>query len=167
VLLVGVPEGNRNLTALLAGGGLALAAAAGFAIMTLVQARPVAGLDELATTGWSFTLGAALLAPVALATTGLRFAVDPAGLGLAAAIAVGPTALGYAAYFRGLRTAAAGTASLMALLEPLIGTALAAVVLGERLSPVGLAGAALLLVALVLEPLLRDAGRKAVLVSGD
>jgi DME family drug/metabolite transporter len=151
VLLIGVPQGSRNLTALLAGGGFALLAAAGFATMTLVQARPVPGLDELSTTGWAFTFGAALLAPVAAATTGLRFAIDPAGLGLAAAIAVGPTAIGYAAYFRGLRTAPAGTASLMALLEPLIGTALAAIVLGDRLSPTGVVGAALLIAALLLE----------------
>jgi DME family drug/metabolite transporter len=166
-LLVGVPDGTRNLTTLLAGGGFALVAAAGFAAMTLIQARPVPGLDEIATTGWSFTLGAALLAPIAAATTGLRFTVDPAGLGLAAAIAVGPTALGYAAYFRGLRTAPAGTASLMALLEPLIGTALAAIVLGDRLGPAGLAGAALLVVALVLEPRVRAGGRHAVSVSSD
>jgi drug/metabolite transporter, DME family len=167
VLLVGVPDGNRNPATLLAGGGFALVAAAGFGTMTLVQARPVEGLDELATTGWSFTFGAALLAPLAAATTGLRFTIDPASLGLAAAIAIGPTALGYAAYFRGLRTAPAGTASLMALLEPLIGTGLAAVVLGDRLSPAGLVGAALLLVALVLESLVRDGGRDAVLVGGD
>jgi drug/metabolite transporter, DME family len=160
-LLIGVPQGSRNLTALLAGGGFALLAAAGFATMTLVQARPVAGLDEFVTTGWAFTLGAALLAPIAAATTGLRFAIDPAGLGLAVAIAVGPTAIGYAAYFRGLRTAPAGTASLMALLEPLIGTALAAIVLGDRLGPAGLAGAALLIVALVLEPTTRRRGEAA------
>jgi DME family drug/metabolite transporter len=157
-LLVGVPERSRDLTELLAGGGFALLAAAGFSAVTLVQARPVDGLDELTTTGWAFTLGAALLAPAAAATGGLRFAVDPAGVGLVAAIAVVPTALGYAAYFRGLRTAPAGTASLMALLEPLVGSALAALVLGDRLGPAGLAGAALLLVALVLEPLTREGG---------
>jgi DME family drug/metabolite transporter len=64
---------------------------------------------------------------------------------------VGPTALGYAAYFRGLRTTSAGTASLMALLEPLVGTSLAMLVLGDRLGPAGLAGAVLLIVALILE----------------
>ena len=84
-----------------------------------------------------------------------------------AAIALGPTAMGYAAYFRGLRTAPAGTASLMALLEPLIGAALAALVLGDRLSPLGLVGAGLLLAVLVLEPLVRDGGGRAVLVGGD
>jgi hypothetical protein len=54
----------------------------------------------------------------------------------------------------------------MALLEPLVGSALAALVLGDRLGPAGLAGAALLLVALVLEPLTRDGGRRAVPACG-
>jgi DME family drug/metabolite transporter len=166
-LLIGVPQGSRNLTTLLAGGGFALLAAGGFATMTLVQARPVEGLDELATTGWAFTFGAALLAPLAAAADGLRFALGPVNLTLAAALAVGPTAVAYAAYFRGLRTAPAGTAALMALLEPLVGSALAAVVLGDRLSPAGLVGGALLIVALVLEPLTRSGLRGAVLVSSD
>ena len=39
----------------------------------------------------------------------------------------------------------------MALLEPLVGTALAMLLLGDRLGPAGLAGAVLLIVALVLE----------------
>jgi drug/metabolite transporter, DME family len=166
-LLIGVPQSSRNLTALLAGGGFALLAAGGFATLTLVQARPVAGLDELSTTGWAFTLGACLLAPLAAATGGLRFTPGPVSLGLAVTLAVGPTAIAYAAYFRGLRTAPAGTAALMALLEPLVGSALAALVLGDRLGTAGLAGAALLIVALVLEPLTRDGGGKGVLVSSD
>jgi DME family drug/metabolite transporter len=57
----------------------------------------------------------------------------------------------YAAYFRGLRTTPAGTAALMALLEPLVGTVLAVLILGDRLGPAGVAGAAPLIVALVLE----------------
>jgi DME family drug/metabolite transporter len=43
----------------------------------------------------------------------------------------------------------------MALLEPLVGSALAALLLGDRLAPAGLAGAALLITALLLEPLTR------------
>lgn len=151
VLLVGVPEGGRSLTAVLAGGGFALLASAGFATMTMLQARPADGLDELAATGWAFTFGAVLLAPVALMTGGLHFAPDVPSVGLVAGLALGPTAIAYAAYFRGLRTAPAGTAALLALLEPLVGTALAALVLGDRLGPVGLAGAALLIIALVVE----------------
>jgi DME family drug/metabolite transporter len=150
-LLVGVPSGGRDLTTMLAGAGLALLAAAGFATMTLVGSRPVAGLDDLISTGLAFTLGAVLLAPAAVVTGGLSFDPSPAAVGLLVLLGVGPTALGYAAYFRGLRTTSAGTASLMALLEPLVGTALAMLLLGDRLGPAGLAGAVLLIVALVLE----------------
>jgi len=38
----------------------------------------------------------------------------------------------------------------MALLEPLVGTALAVLILGDRLSPAGMTGAALLITALAL-----------------
>ena len=58
---------------------------------------------------------------------------------LLAALAVVPTALAYTCYFRGLRATSAGTGSVLALLEPLTGTVLAALLLGERLGPAGLA----------------------------
>ena len=150
-LLIGVPEGRRDLPTLLAGAGFALLAAAGFATLTLVGSRPVDGLDDLAGTGLGFTLGAVLLVPFATAAGGLTFTPSGSGLGLLLLLGVGPTAIAYAAYFRGLRTAPPATAALMALLEPLVGTALAVVVLGDRLAPAGWAGAVLLIVALVLE----------------
>ncbi|WP_433729382.1 EamA family transporter [Nocardia sp. CA-129566] len=57
--------------------------------------------------------------------------------------------MAYTLYLRGLSQAGAGTAAVLALLEPLTGTVLAAVILGERLTPTGLAGAAFLTAALV------------------
>jgi DME family drug/metabolite transporter len=150
-LLVGVPSGGRDLTTMLTGAGFALLAAAGFATMTVVGSRPVGGLDDLTSTGLAFTLGAALLAPIAAVAGGLSFDPSPASIGLLLLLGAGPTALGYAAYFRGLRTTSAGTASLMALLEPLVGTALAMLILGDRLGPAGLTGAVLLIVALAVE----------------
>jgi DME family drug/metabolite transporter len=59
------------------------------------------------------------------------------------------TAMAYTLYFRGLADVGPGTAAVLALLEPLTGAILAAAILGERLSPTGLLGAALLTVALV------------------
>jgi DME family drug/metabolite transporter len=150
-LLVGVPSGGRDLTTMLTGAGFALLAAAGFATMTVVGSRPVDGLDDLTSTGLAFTLGAVLLTPIALVAGGLSFDPSPASIGLLLLLGAGPTALGYAAYFRGLRTTSAGTASLMALLEPLVGTALAMLILGDRLGPAGLTGAVLLIVALAIE----------------
>ena len=158
-LLVGVPVGDPDATAVLAGGGFALLAAGGFAAMTLLGARPVAGLDDLTATGAGFTFGAAALIPLAAtAGGGLGFAATPATVGLLLLLGAGPTAIAYAAYFRGLRTTPAGTAALMALLEPLVGTALAVLILGDRLGVAGLCGAALLIVALALES--RPAGRR-------
>jgi DME family drug/metabolite transporter len=56
----------------------------------------------------------------------------------------------YTLYFRGLRTAAASTAALLTLLEPLTGTILSAFILGQRLSATGIAGAAILALAVIL-----------------
>ncbi|MFI5897753.1 DMT family transporter [Actinoplanes sp. NPDC051513] len=150
-LLIGVPNGERDLTTLLSGAGFALLAAGGFATMTLVGSRPVKDLDDLAGTGLAFTLGAVVLAPLAIAGGGQSITATWSGLGLLVLLGVGPTAIAYAAYFRGLRTSAAGTAALMALLEPLVGTALSVLILGDRLGMAGTAGAALLVLALVVE----------------
>ncbi|MGI5213737.1 DMT family transporter [Plantactinospora sp. CA-290183] len=149
-LLVGLPADGFAPVAVLSSAGLALASAAGFATLTLVGVRPVAGLDELATTGLGFTVGGLLLAPFAAAGAGLGFTPGLPALALLVALGTGPTALAYLLYFRGLRTVEAGTAALMALLEPLVGALLAALLLGDRLGPVGLAGAALLGAAVVL-----------------
>ncbi|HEX9356926.1 MAG TPA: DMT family transporter, partial [Streptosporangiaceae bacterium] len=78
------------------------------------------------------------------------FTPGPVTLGLLAALGTGPTAVAYTLYFRGLRSAPAGTAALLSLLEPLTGTVLAALILGDRLGPAGITGAAILAVALVL-----------------
>jgi DME family drug/metabolite transporter len=56
----------------------------------------------------------------------------------------------YTLYFRGLRNAAASTAALLTLLEPLTGTILSAFILGERLSATGIAGAGILALAVIL-----------------
>ncbi|MFC9437174.1 EamA family transporter [Nocardia sp. NPDC057030] len=148
-LLVGVPADDVGATGLLAGAALAVAAAAAFATVTVISSQPVEGLDPMTTTGLGFTGGAALLAPLALAT-GITFAPSPGGFALLAALGLVPTAIAYTLYFRGLPDAGPGTAAILALLEPLTGALLAAIVLGERLTPLGLLGAALLTVALIL-----------------
>ena len=63
-LLVGLPSGFRE-TAVLASAGMAVLAAAGFAAITLISMRPVAGLDDLTVTGFGFTIGGLLLMPLA------------------------------------------------------------------------------------------------------
>ena len=85
---------------------------------------------------------------MAAAFGGIGFTPAPATLGLLAALGTGPTAVAYTLYFRGLRTAPAGIAALLSLLEPLTGTVLAALILGDRLGPTGIAGAVILAMAL-------------------
>jgi drug/metabolite transporter, DME family len=148
-LLVGLPSGFSE-TAVLASAGMAVLAAAGFAAVTLTGTRPVPGLDELTVTGFGFTLGGLILMPLAAALGGLSFRPGPEAVGLLIALGLGPTAVAYTLYFRGLRTAAATTAALLTLLEPLTGAILAAFVLGQRLSVTGMAGAATLVAAVIV-----------------
>jgi DME family drug/metabolite transporter len=148
-LLIGLPSGFSQ-TAVLASAGMAVLAAAGFAAVTLTGARPVPGLDDLTVTGFGFTLGGLILLPLAAATGGLSFRPGLEAAGLLLALGTGPTAVAYTLYFRGLRQAAASTAALLTLLEPLTGAILAAFVLGQRLSATGIAGAAILLAAVVV-----------------
>jgi len=148
-LLVGLPSGFRE-TAVLASAGMAVLAAAGFAAVTLVGSRPVPGLDDLTVTGFGFTIGGLALMPLAQIAGGITFRPGPAAIGLLVALGTGPTAVAYTLYFRGLRSAAASTAVLLTLLEPLTGTILAAVLLGERLSVTGMAGAAIIATAVLL-----------------
>jgi DME family drug/metabolite transporter len=133
-------------------GGVALAVGAGFsyAIYTVAAKRlleqrhpPEAVMARL------FGLGALLLLPV-LAARGLGEVGTADGLAVAAYLGVVPTALGYALFARGLRHLPAGEVTTLTLAEPLTAAALAAIVLGERLSLVGLCGGALILAGLAI-----------------
>jgi drug/metabolite transporter, DME family len=152
-LLVGLPSGGFGYSAVLASAALATLAAAGFATLTLIGASPVPGLDDLTVTGFGFTLGGLVLLPLA-ALGGLAFRPGPTSITLLIALGTGPTAVAYTLYFRGLRGAPPGTAALLALLEPLTATVLAALLLGDRLSVAGVAGAVLLLAAVAATALL-------------
>lgn len=147
LLLVGFSTGGDRPAL---GVALALLAAASFAAMTVVNQSPVAGLDPLVLTGSAFTLGAIVLLPV-LAVTGVGSlpGATPGWL-LLVYLGLGPTAVAYVAYFAGLRTVPATTASLLALLEPLTAALGALLLRGERLGVGGLVGAVLLVTAVVV-----------------
>ncbi|MGW5451481.1 DMT family transporter [Nocardia sp. NPDC003979] len=146
VLLVGTPGAGGS--GVLVGAALAVAAASAFALLTLVSASEVPGLDPVAATGAGFTIGAIVLAvPAVLTTRAVELA--PGSVVTILALGLFPTAIAYTLYFRGLTGVGAGTGALLALLEPLTGTLLAVLVLAERLSPMGWLGAVLLSVALV------------------
>lgn len=149
-LLVGRPGDGLSESAVLAGAGTALLSAAGFAAVTLFGRSLVTGLDSLTLNGFGFSLGGVLLIPLAAVLGGgLVFRPGLTSAWLLAALGAGPTAVAYTLYFRGLRDASASTAALLTLVEPLAAAVLAALVLGDRLSAAGIAGAALLLAAVV------------------
>ena len=148
-LLTGLPDGGFSETAMLASTTMALVSAAGFAAVTLIAASPMTDTDDLTLNGFGFGLGGMVLLPLAAMTGGLGFRPDLASAGLLIALGIGPTAVAYTLYFRGLRKASASTGALLTLIEPLTAAVLAALVLGNRLSATGIAGAAMLLAAVV------------------
>ncbi|AEE46593.1 DMT family transporter [Cellulomonas fimi] len=141
--LVGTSGGSGP--APLAGAALALVSAASFAAMTGLGRREVPGASPAAVTGLAFTLGGILLAAVApVLGGGLAAPADPDGWWLLGFLAVVPTAAAYGAYFTGLRSVPATTASLLALLEPLTASVGAVLLRDEPFGVGGVVGAVLL-----------------------
>ncbi|GAA1021595.1 EamA family transporter [Amycolatopsis albidoflavus] len=149
VLLRWSPESATSPVRLVGGLGFALLAATGFAVLTLVTAKPVDGLDPLATTAFGCLTGGLLLTPAAL-WLGMGLPASADVLLLALYFGVVPTAVAYAAYFRGLGGAHPVLGALSALLEPLTASVLSVVFLHERLSAFAWGGAVLLIAALAV-----------------
>lgn len=148
VLLVGVPSGAAGSNVLL-GTCLALVSGAAFAATTAVNRTPVPGLHAIGLTGPAFTLAGLALLPLGLAA-GFELGATWPAMAFVLYLGLGPTAIAYTAYYTGLRTVPATTATVVALLEPVTAAVCAAVVLDERLGWAGAAGVALLIVAVVL-----------------
>jgi DME family drug/metabolite transporter len=141
VLLVGVSAGGDAGHAVLLGALSAVGCAIAYAAVVIASAGVP---DGVSTTTVGFAVGALLLTPVAL-VAGLDLTGDPLGLALLVYLGTVPSALAYGLFFTGVRVVPAAVASIGTLLEPLTATALATVLLGERLSPAALAGGALML----------------------
>lgn len=149
VLLVGVPAGSTSLSTSLTCAGLAAVSGVTFAVFTLLGRQPLVGITETEVTGYGFFLGGLVLMVLAIPLTGVGFSATAQNLGLAALLAFAPTALAYVLFFTGLRSVHAGTATVIALLEPLTGTVLSVIFLGDRLSALGVCGALLLAASIV------------------
>ncbi len=147
-LLSGGPAGTDGWRTAV-GVGASLLAGGGFAVLTLVTARPVAG--QHAVTSVALLLGGALLMPFAL-VDGMALPLTGDVLALVVYLGVVPTAVAYGAYFLGLRHAHPTAAALATMLEPLTATVLAVWLHGERLDLAGVAGAVLIAVALAVAP---------------
>lgn len=135
----------------LAGIGLALLSAAGYAAVTLIQRGAGGGADPYRSALVGFGVATACLLPFA-AIEGLLPTGNPLwSVMLLVYLGVVPTAVAYGLYFAALRRVRATTASMVALLEPMTATAIAVALLGERLTAIAATGSAALLIAVGLQ----------------
>jgi drug/metabolite transporter, DME family len=136
---------------------LALASAFGYTIIALCSRTLAGRYHPLQPITIGFGAGALMLLPFAL-STGMVIAYPAVGWGLLLYMGLVPTALAYGFFLAGMRHTTATVATIATLIEPLTSTALAWLLFGERLGPLGLLGGALLLGAIGL--LYRDSARR-------
>ncbi|WP_047864221.1 DMT family transporter [Rubrobacter aplysinae] len=102
------------------------------------------GVPQSSVMAAAFGLGGALLVP-ALFFVDLGWLVEPSGVAAALHLGLIATAVAYLLFARGLSGLPVATAATLSLAEPLTAGALGFLLLGERLPPVALVGATLLL----------------------
>ncbi|GAA2365946.1 EamA family transporter [Dactylosporangium salmoneum] len=103
----------------------------------------------LALTGWQLTVGGVLLAPAALLVEGAPPALGWGNVAGFAYLSLVGTAGAYFLWFRGVTTLPPAQVTLFGLLSPVVAAVLGWVALGQSLSGGQLAGAALVLAAVV------------------
>lgn len=133
-----------------AGVALGLLAGAGYALFTFASGIVIrAGYSGRGTMGAAFGLAALPLA-VVLVFVGAPLLAGPQTIGIAVYLAIGPMFLAYLFFAVGVRALASSTVTVITLLEPLVATLLAVLIVGERLEPLGWAGLALILVGVMV-----------------
>ena len=157
-LLVDLSAAQRG-PALPLGALLAAVSAAGYAVIALAGRALATRCHPLQINTLGFATAAALLLPFALGG-GFVAGYPVVGWGLLLYLGLVPTALAYELFLRGMRTTPATVASAITLLEPLTASVLAALLFHERLGPLGLVGAALLLGAVAVLGVARDTQEK-------
>jgi len=128
------------------GAAAAFGAAAVMATGVVLAKRWPSPAPLLATTGWQLVAGGLVAAPVALAVEGPPPATLTAAnlAGYAYLTSVG-AALAYALWFRGIRALAPSSVTFLALLSPVVATALGWIALGQHLTPLQALGALIVL----------------------
>lgn len=115
-------------------------------VLTKRWGRP-AGL--LAVTGWQLVAGGLAILPLSLIVEGPPPVLDARGWAGVAWLAVVGTGVAYTLWFRGIERLPVSQVSFLALISPLVATAIGWVVLGQSLSVGQLAGAALIAATVV------------------
>ena len=169
-LVVGVLGGPVEVS--VPGVVLGLGAAVGYTLFNLLSHRWLPGRSQLVMMSYTFAIAAVLAATAAVSwrfvelrdsfgsTPLQRVAESVAALSpadwsvqvwmLLVAIVIVPTFIAVVLYLQGIRGLGASQAAVISTLEPLFTIALAAVVLGDRLAPVQMVGAALVLGGVVV-----------------
>ncbi|WP_084498843.1 EamA family transporter [Nocardia gamkensis] len=141
------PHATLDLAGIVAG----LAAAASMALgLTLTKkwGRP-AEASPTAFAGWQLTAGGLFLLPLTFLVEGSPPAIDPpAALGYLWLGLVGGL-LAYVLWFRGIGTLPVTSVAVLVLLSPLVAAVLGAILLGQTLGPIQVAGFGLALAAIV------------------
>lgn len=147
VLIAGRPAAGEQTATLT--GDLMVFVANGFASLGYVAGGRLqqAGYPSINTTFWGAGIAAILLLPlVPLTMTDTPPAeVSPEAWSALAYLAIGVTIVGYVMWYWALGKGGIARLGLMQFLQPVSGVALAAVLLGERIGPVLVAAAALVL----------------------
>ena len=129
---------------------LGLLAGVAYALYTYASSRAIAvGHTGRSVMGGMFGLGAVALLPVFLAL-GAPLLQSPQSIGIAAYLAVGPMFVAYLLFGFGLTHMRSSVATTVTLIEPLVATVLAVIVVGERLEPGGWVGLALILAGITV-----------------
>ena len=132
------------------GVALAFGAAITYTAYILAADTVLHRLAPVVLTTLVMTGAAAALAFRALVAGGVTVSFDRSGWLWIGCIVVVSTVLAVLAFFAGLKRTGASTASILSTFEPVVSTALAALVLGEILTPLQLLGAVLVLSAAVI-----------------
>jgi probable blue pigment (indigoidine) exporter len=140
-LLVLQSPGDVDVLGLVGAFGSVLISALGFVLVK----RWEAPVDKLTLVAWQLVVGGLFLLPVALLLEGPPPAIDAPALGGFVWLGLVGTALAYVCWYHGLSRMPAGAASLVGLLNPVVGTLLGVAFAGEVFGWTQAAGMALVL----------------------
>ena len=149
VLLVGLHSPDGTQYDLPLGVVFSLVSAVGYAGMILCGRFLAADYHPLQVTAVTFAAGTLLLALVNLAV-GIVPVHTAQGWLLVVYLGLVPTAFAYWLFQMGLRSVSATAASIVSMLDPLVAALLAWALFGETLPATGVAGAALLMLSILL-----------------
>ncbi|HEX2061256.1 MAG TPA: EamA family transporter [Thermoanaerobaculia bacterium] len=123
-----------------------------WAVYSVLGHRTIRALGPRRATSGAMLFGAAMLAPFFVARRGWQElpALSQTGWIALLFLAIGCSALGYLFWYGALETVEVSRVAALLYLEPLVTFAAAAVLLGERVSPVVIAGGLLVLVGVVI-----------------